>query len=356
MTRQQKIVLSGIFSIGIVFFACTSLSIIAMLISRDPSRDGCFSISNGEAYLHYYEDDNVEDWFPEKRKIVIKGADADSFENVFSINCRTAEGNYTYEFDAISKDKDHVYLGVNPVKGIDPQNFHVLQNKTYSNVNSYYANNRKVYYYDSESYQIIELDLNPSEVVVMDHGYIRDNSKVYYFNRETFSTNPRQFEVLNVEGVFAKDGNNIFIKENILKGIEDPQTWEWVSNLYSKDQSYVYFLPGTKLPTAVKIYDAQPESFQGANQIVGEYYKFNTYKDSLPYGKDQMNVYYENSKVPDVNPDYIVPINKYFWSDGDKVYFKTEVVEGAKLETFRVGEISTIVGKDTESGREFDMR
>jgi DKNYY family protein len=115
--------------------------------------------------------------------------------------------NYLY-----TKDGQTVHVNGNPIPGVDPSTFEVLQG-------AYARDGRRVYYCDRP---IAEADL--SSFRPLDGPYARDVTRVYWTDKTIDNADPISFRVLNANFECSADGGRAYYRRTPIADT-DPRTF-----------------------------------------------------------------------------------------------------------------------------------
>jgi len=192
------------------------------------------------------------------------------------------------EIDAVyAKDKNGVYVwenrGWKKLEGIDPITFQII------NINGsarrYLKDKNGIYNIDGNSDNLVleKLPYDPQTYEVINQLYSKDKNNIYYSNRKITGADLPTFQI-GSDG-FSKDKNNIYLEGKKILGV-DRDTVKIIELPYIKDKNNVYY--GNK-----KIEGADKNTFEliyDFGSVVNRY-----------YSKDKNNVYYENKKLKGID-------------------------------------------------------
>ena len=192
------------------------------------------------------------------------------------------------EIDAVyAKDKNGVYVwenrGWKKLEGIDPITFQII------NINGsarrYLKDKNGIYNIDGNSDNLVleKLPYDPQTYEVINQLYSKDKNNIYYSNRKITGADLPTFQI-GSDG-FSKDKNNIYFRGKKILGV-DRDTIKIIELPYIKDKNNVYY--GNK-----KIEGADKNTFEliyDFGSVVNRY-----------YSKDKNNVYYENKKLKGID-------------------------------------------------------
>ena len=167
--------------------------------------------------------------------------------------------------------------------------------------------------------------------------YSKDKNGVYVWENRGWKKleelDPVTFEIINISGSvhqYLKDKNGIYSIIYSMDGDSDklvleklpydPQTYEVINQLYSKDKNNIY-LEGKRIlgidKDTVKIIE-------------------------LPYIEDKNNVYYRNKKIEgadkntfELTYDFKSVVNNYYSKDKNNVYYENKKLKGIDVKTFK---------------------
>lgn len=192
------------------------------------------------------------------------------------------------EIDAVyAKDKNGVYVwenrGWKKLEGIDPITFQII------NINGsarrYLKDKNGIYNIDGNSDNLVleKLPYDPQTYEVINQLYSKDKNNIYYSNRKIIGADLPTFQI-GSDG-FSKDKNNIYLEGKKILGV-DRDTVKIIELPYIKDKNNIYY--GNK-----KIEGADKNTFEliyDFGSVVNRY-----------YSKDKNNVYYENKKLKGID-------------------------------------------------------
>lgn len=196
----------------------------------------------------------------------------------------------------------------------------------------------------------------------IDAVYAKDKNGVYVWENRGWKKlegiDPITFQIINISGSarrYLKDKNGIYNidgdSDNLVleKLPYDPQTYEVINQLYSKDKNNIYYsnrkIIGADLPTFQIGSDGFSKDknniYFGGKKILGV--DRDTIKIiELPYIKDKNNVYYGNKKIEgadkntfELTYDFGSVVNGYYSKDKDNVYYENKKLKGIDVKTFK---------------------
>lgn len=192
------------------------------------------------------------------------------------------------EIDAVyAKDKNGVYVwenrGWKKLEGIDPITFQIINIS--GSARRYLKDKNGIYNIDGNSDNLVleKLPYDPQTYEVINQLYSKDKSNIYYSNRKIIGADLPTFQI-GSDG-FSKDKNNIYLEGKKILGV-DRDTIKIIELPYIKDKNNVYY--GNK-----KIEGADKNTFEliyDFGSVVNRY-----------YSKDKNNVYYENKKLKGID-------------------------------------------------------
>ena len=164
--------------------------------------------------------------------------------------------------------------------------------------------------------------------------YSKDKNGVYVIENRGWKKleglDPVTFEIININGSarqYLKDKNGVYSidgdSDNLVleKLPYDPQTYEVINQLYSKDNNNIYF-------RGKKISGVDKETFEKI--------------DKYNYSKDKNNIYYDDKKIEGVDKntfelmyDFGSVVNEYYSKDKNNVYYENKKLKGIDVKTFR---------------------
>lgn len=192
------------------------------------------------------------------------------------------------EIDAVyAKDKNGVYVwenrGWKKLEGIDPITFQIINIS--GSARRYLKDKNGIYNIDGDSDNLVleKLPYDPQTYEVINQLYSKDKNNIYYLNRKIIGADLPTFQI-GSDG-FSKDKNNIYLEGKKILGV-DRDTIKIIELPYIKDKNNVYY--GNK-----KIEGADKNTFEliyDFGSVVNRY-----------YSKDKNNVYYENKKLKGID-------------------------------------------------------
>ena len=198
------------------------------------------------------------------------------------------------EIDAsYSKDKNGVYVIENRIwkklEGLDPVTFEIINisgsaRRYLKDKNGIYS---IIYSMDGDSDKLVleKLPYDPQTYEVINQLYSKDKNNIYYSDRKIIGVDLPTFQRID-ENIYSKDKNNIYFRGKKISGA-DKDTFEKIDKYnYSKDKNNIYYndkkIEGVDKNTFELTYDF--------GSVVNEY-----------YSKDKNNVYYENKKLKGID-------------------------------------------------------
>ena len=192
------------------------------------------------------------------------------------------------EIDAVyAKDKNGVYVwenrGWKKLEGIDPITFQIINIS--GSARRYLKDKNGIYNIDGNSDNLVleKLPYDPQTYEVINQLYSKDKNNIYYLNRKIIGVDLPTFQI-GSDG-FSKDKNNIYLEGKKILGV-DRDTIKIIELPYIKDKNNVYY--GNK-----KIEGADKNTFELT-------YDFGSVVNGY-YSKDKNNVYYENKKLKGID-------------------------------------------------------
>ncbi|MEN5202925.1 DKNYY domain-containing protein [Stenotrophomonas sp. TWI700] len=180
--------------------------------------------------------------------------------------------------------RDHaaVFSDGRALKGLNPETFSILNGIFASDgktVITLYGNAKVT---DPQSFVVLDdghQDITDNECVIS--GYARDKANGYWFTNSTSSKHamvirackqPASLESLG--NGFARDCDHVYL-EGVRIPAADPQTWQRINRLYSRDAKHVFYL--------TRKLEADPDTFQALES-------FDPLESSY-WGRDRTNYY-----------------------------------------------------------------
>ena len=198
------------------------------------------------------------------------------------------------EIDAVyAKDKNGVYVwenrGWKKLEGLDPVTFEIINIS--GSARRYLKDKNRIYSIiysmdgDSDKLVLENLPYDPQTYEVINQLYSKDKNNIYYSDRKIIGVDLPTFQRID-EYIYSKDKNNIYFRGKKISGA-DKDTFEKIDKYnYSKDKNNIYYndkkIEGVDKNTFELTYDF--------GSVVNEY-----------YSKDKNNVYYENKKLKGID-------------------------------------------------------
>ena len=188
----------------------------------------------------------------------------------------------TYIYERYSKDRTHVFMEAQLIKGADPDSFQVLETPGGS---FEWARDKNSVYYNG-----IALDNSvPEYFHPIDSTFGYDNLNVFYGIRAINGSDLNTFTVIKSSyPIYAKDKNQVYfggaVNANPIIQGADPVTFEVVGDNYSKDKLHVFY----KLSAT----PADPKTITYLGDANG-----------AQYAADEKFVYRDGEIVPGANPN-----------------------------------------------------
>ena len=202
----------------------------------------------------------------------------------------------------------------------------------------------------------------------IDASYSKDKNGVYVIENRVWKKleglDPVTFEIINISGSarrYLKDKNGIYSIIYSMDGDSDklalenlpydPQTYEVINQLYSKDKNNIYYsdrkIIGVDLPTFQRIdehiysKDKNNIYFRGKKISGADKDTFEKI-DKYNYSKDKNNIYYNDKKIEGVDKntfeltyDFGSVVNEYYSKDKNNVYYENKKLKGIDVKTFK---------------------
>ena len=198
------------------------------------------------------------------------------------------------EIDAVyAKDKNGVYVwenrGWKKLEGIDPVTFEIINisgsaRRYLKDKNGIYS---IIYSMDGDSDKLVleNLPYDPQTYEVINQLYSKDKNNIYYSDRKIIGVDLPTFQRID-EYIYSKDKNNIYFREKKISGA-DKDTFEKIDEYnYSKDKNNIYY---------------NDKKIEGVDKNTFELtYDFGSVVNGY-YSKDKNNVYYENKKLKGID-------------------------------------------------------
>ena len=202
----------------------------------------------------------------------------------------------------------------------------------------------------------------------IDASYSKDKNGVYVWENRGWKKlegiDPVTFEIINISGSarrYLKDKNGIYSiiysmdgdsDKLVLENLPyDPQTYEVINQLYSKDKNNIYYsdrkIIGVDLPTFQRIdeyiYSKDKNNIYFRGKKISGTDKDTFEKiDEYNYSKDKNNIYYNDKKIEGVDKntfeltyDFGSVVNGYYSKDKNNVYYENKKLKGIDVKTFK---------------------
>lgn len=180
------------------------------------------------------------------------------------------------------RDHASVFSDGRALKGLNPETFSILNGIFASDGKTVITSYGNAKVTDPQSFVVLDdghQDITDNECVVS--GYARDEANGYWFTNSTSSKHamvirackqPASLESLG--NGFARDCDHVYL-EGVRIPAADPQTWQRINRLYSRDAKHVFYL--------TRKLEADPDTFQALES-------FNPLESSY-WGRDRTNYY-----------------------------------------------------------------
>ena len=200
----------------------------------------------------------------------------------------------------------------------------------------------------------------------IDATYSKDKNGVYVWENRGWKKleglDPATFEIINISGSarrYLKDKNGIYSiiysmdgdsDKLVLENLPyDPQTYEVINQLYSKDKNNIYYSDRKIIGADLSTFQIGSDGFsKDKNNIYLEGKRIlGIDKDTvkiieLPYIEDKNNVYYRNKKIEgadkntfELTYDFKSVVNNYYSKDKNNVYYENKKLKGIDVKTFK---------------------
>ena len=197
-----------------------------------------------------------------------------------------------------SKDKNGVYVienrGWKKLEGLDPVTFEIINIS--GSARQYLKDKNGVYSIDGDSDNLVleKLPYDPQTYEVINQLYSRDKNNIYYDNKKIEGADLPTFQRID-EYIYSKDKNNIYFRGKKISGV-DKDTFEKIDKYnYSKDKNNIYY---------------DDKKIEGVDKNTFELtYDFGSVVNGY-YSKDKNNVYYENKKLKGIDVKTFKKINR----------------------------------------------
>lgn len=197
-----------------------------------------------------------------------------------------------------SKDKNGVYVienrGWKKLEGLDPVTFEIINIS--GSARQYLKDKNGVYSIDGDSDNLVleKLPYDPQTYEVINQLYSRDKNNIYYDNKKIEGADLPTFQRID-EYIYSKDKNNIYFRGKKISGV-DKETFEKIDKYnYSKDKNNIYY---------------DDKKIEGVDKNTFELtYDFGSVVNGY-YSKDKNNVYYENKKLKGIDVKTFKKINR----------------------------------------------
>ena len=234
------------------------------------------------------------------------------------------------EIDAVyAKDKNGVYVwenrGWKKLEGIDPITFQIINIS--GSARRYLKDKNGIYNIDGDSDNLVleKLPYDPQTYEVINQLYSKDKNNIYYSNRKIIGADLPTFQI-GSDG-FSKDKNNVYYENKKLKGI-DVKTFKKISRLVDnfliedKNGFYIVEKDGNVTPI-----DSKEVDIENLSQLA---IKTNLYHDnnSMYFVRNHKLVKIKDAPKVDpynlstYNDKYINKYNVVYYLDTDEGAFK----------------------------------
>ena len=235
-----------------------------------------------------------------KNKILIRGADAETFKEL--------------EHSKYGIDKQNVYYEALKLVDADPKTFVALLDNYGKDEKFAYRDAKKINGADSKTFEVIE-----------GGPYSKDN-KDYYFDTIGLNvTDYNSFKIIRKDfdlGFFAKDMTHYYLAEKKYP-LADYESFINLGNGYFKDKLNVYHL------------DSIVEQVDPATFMIIDW----------KWQKDKSTYFYKGKPMTIVDYNTFAALQIDYAKDKNNVYYFDKIVEGADPVTFKVDNIN-FIGKD----------
>ena len=251
--------------------------------------------------------------YQERAKIELEDPDLDSFEVIHSI---------------YAKDDNHIYdKGKIVYEDIDSKTFDLIMSMKDDSYYLFYYFIDKENVYDIFGKIVFGADPNTIRAISDCYPYAKDANNVFFNNILIKEVDKDSFMsiVCDVYSYFSgykqhfngyslmKDTNNVYYREKVIEGA-DPASITYLGGDFSKDKYYVY-------KDELKLEHINVEGFQ-----------FLPYR----YSKNYNSVFHEEVLIPGADPATFEVVSVYYAKDKNNIYWKTNIIEGADINTLEV--------------------
>ena len=235
---------------------------------------------------HYGKDNRYA--YNDGRKI--EGADGNTFEII-------EEGPY-------SKDKKDYYFDTIAMKVSDLKTFKILnQFSDYG----YWAKDKNYYYHSGKKYPLADYET----FTYIKNGYAKDKLQVYFEDSVVIGADAKTFK--SIDYAYGQDKYGKFKRCHKLN-IKDPNTFEILQFGFTKDKYHVY-----DNDTIVK--GADPATFEF---ITGSM-----------WAKDKASYFYKGKRVGEVDYTTFRYLDYHYAIDKNHVYYNDQIIKEADAKTFK---------------------
>ena len=210
-----------------------------------------------------------------------------------------------------------------------------IDKATFQEIDAVYAKDKNgVYVWENRGWKNLEgLDPVTFEIINISGSarrYLKDKNGIYSIiysmdgdsdklALENLPYDPQTYEVINQ--LYSKDKNNIYYSDRKIIGVDLPTFQRIDENIYSKDKNNIYF-------RGKKISGADKDTFEKI--------------DKYNYSKDKNNIYYNDKKIEGVDKntfeltyDFGSVVNEYYSKDKNNVYYENKKLKGIDVKTFK---------------------
>ena len=210
-----------------------------------------------------------------------------------------------------------------------------IDKATFQEITATYSKDKNgVYVWENRGWKKLE-ELDPITFQIINvsgsvHQYLKDKNGIYSIiysmdgdsdklALENLPYDPQTYEVINQ--LYSKDKNNIYYSDRKIIGVDLPTFQRIDEYIYSKDKNNIYF-------RGKKISGADKDTFEKI--------------DKYNYSKDKNNIYYNDKKIEGVDKntfeltyDFGSVVNGYFSKDKNNVYYENKKLKGIDVKTFK---------------------
>ncbi len=240
-------------------------------------------------------------------------------------------------------DKNYLYYSGNLLKDVDVKNYKLIKNAFVISGHHVFIYGEKADFLDGETFEVLssyyfkdKKGIYGLNVYPLDKELVKDSLEIKEADKETFEVVFDNFDTDYAGGehcAYAKDKNNAYFKNAVLKGI-DPENFNYKGKGYLIDGQNIYYLN---------------KRIQGSDA--------KTLDIDLPFyfAKDKNKAYYCGIELPNVDiKTFKVLPNSAYARDKNKIYYMSKAMVNVDIDSFEV--VTWNQAKDKKSKIYMDER